>query len=179
MTYCDCYFLHRFVQSWRVKNNGEEVWPYGCYVKCTSNENLPTTPVSPVEPGQHTVISVQLRSPLELGSFQTKWRLYTSNGSCFGGKTFLSNICSHSYSSLNILFDYPTDTMWSIVQVTETGTLALTQQLSELRTNNMSDVPTAPKPIFEVHFVCNEFNVRFSINFSLSSPIGSANANRW
>lgn len=42
------------------------------------------------------------------------------------------------------------DTMWSIVQVTETGTLALTQQLSELRTNNMNDVPEAPKPIFEV-----------------------------
>lgn len=31
------------------------------------------------------------------------------------------------------------DTMWSIVQVCETGTLALTQQLSELRTNNEAE----------------------------------------
>lgn len=43
-------------------------------------------PVEPIEPGQCTVISVNLRSPCELGSFQTKWRLFTSNGSCFGGK---------------------------------------------------------------------------------------------
>lgn len=76
----------RFVQSWSVKNNGDEVWPYGCYIKCTSNESLPTTVVSPVEPGHCTVVSVKLRSPAELGSFQTKWRLFTSNGSCYGGK---------------------------------------------------------------------------------------------
>lgn len=80
------FWCFRFVQSWRVKNNSDEVWPYGCYIKCTSNENLPTTPVSPVEPGQCTVVSVKLRSPAEFGSFQTKWRLFTSNGSCFGGK---------------------------------------------------------------------------------------------
>lgn len=79
-------FICRFVQSWSVRNNGEEVWPYGCYIKSTSNENLPMVPVEPIEPGQCTVISVSLRSPCELGSFQTKWRLFTSNGSCFGGK---------------------------------------------------------------------------------------------
>lgn len=79
-------FEFRFVQSWSVKNNGDEVWPYGCYIKCTSNESLPTTAVSPVEPGHCTVVSVKLRSPAEFGSFQTKWRLFTSNGSCYGGK---------------------------------------------------------------------------------------------
>lgn len=81
--------LCSFVQSWRVKNNGDEVWPYGCYIKCTSSENLPTTAVSPIEPGHCTVVSVKLCSAAELGSFQTKWRLFTSNGSCFGGKFFL------------------------------------------------------------------------------------------
>lgn len=80
------FFIYRFVQSWSVRNNGEEAWPYGCYIKSTSNENLPVVPVEPIEPGQCTVISVNLRSPCELGSFQTKWRLFTSNGSCFGGK---------------------------------------------------------------------------------------------
>lgn len=39
--------------------------------------------------------------------------------------------------------------MWSIVQVTDTGTLALTQQLSELRTNNLNDV-SPPKQTVEV-----------------------------
>lgn len=75
----------RFVQSWRVKNNGDEVWPYGCYLKSTSSDNLPTTPIECVEPGHCTVVSVKLVSPPEIGSFQTKWRLFTSNGSCFGG----------------------------------------------------------------------------------------------
>lgn len=41
------------------------------------------------------------------------------------------------------------DTIWSIVQVTETGTLALTQQLAELRTNNV-EVTMLPKQTFEV-----------------------------
>lgn len=80
--------IHRFVQSWSVRNNGEEIWPYGCYIKSTSNENLPVVPVASIEPGQCTVISVNLQSPSELGSFQTKWRLFTSNGSCFGGMPF-------------------------------------------------------------------------------------------
>lgn len=79
-------FRCRFVQSWSVRNNGDEVWPYGCYLKCISGESLPVTPVAPIEPNTSTVISVKLTSPPELGSFQTKWRLFTSNGSCFGGK---------------------------------------------------------------------------------------------
>lgn len=43
----------------------------------------------------------------------------------------------------------PLDTMWSIVQVTESGTLALTQQLSQLHTNNSGEV-MAIKPALEV-----------------------------
>lgn len=39
--------------------------------------------------------------------------------------------------------------MWSIVQVTESGTLALTQQLSQLHTNNSGEV-MAIKPALEV-----------------------------
>lgn len=46
--------------------------------------------------------------------------------------------------------------MWSIVQVTESGTLALTQQLSELRTNNTADIPM-PKPTLEVWIISVDF----------------------
>lgn len=93
----------RFVQSWSVRNNGEEAWPYGCYIKCSSNESLPVVPVNPIEPGQCTVISVSLTSPSELGSYQTKWRLFTSNGSCFGGMTF---IFAFKYVCLSIAFSF-------------------------------------------------------------------------
>lgn len=95
-------YIFRFVQSWSVRNNGEEAWPYGCYIKSTSNENLPMVPVEPIEPGQCTVISVNLRSPCELGSFQTKWRLFTSNGSCFGGKWPII-----VFLSFPLLFSFP------------------------------------------------------------------------
>ncbi|XP_037029483.1 protein ILRUN [Bradysia coprophila] len=107
-----------FVQSWRIQNNGDEVWPNGCYLKCTSNYNQPDTPVHSLQPGEETVISVTLTSPDFSQSFQTKWRLCTSYGSYFG------------------------DTMWSIVQVKESGTLALTQQLLALRANNLESSTT-------------------------------------
>lgn len=37
--------------------------------------------------------------------------------------------------------------MWSIVQVTEGGTLALTQQLSELRTNNAAELSVSKQAL--------------------------------
>lgn len=51
---------------------------------------------------------------------------------------------------VSVFVSFFADTMWSIVQVTESGTLALTQQLSELRTNNTADIPM-PKPTLEVN----------------------------
>lgn len=115
----------RFIQSWNVKNTGDEAWPYGCYLKSTSCDSLPITPVNSIEPGDSIVISVTLTSPKEHGSYQTKWRLFTSNGSCFG------------------------DTIWAIVQVTETGTLALTQQLAQLKTNTSTELALIPKQPIE------------------------------
>lgn len=79
-------FVFSFVQSWRIQNNGDEVWPNGCYLKCTSNYNQPDTPVNSLQPGEETVISVTLTSPDFSQSFQTKWRLCTSYGTYFGGK---------------------------------------------------------------------------------------------
>lgn len=65
----------------------------------------------------------------------------------------LFSFCMH-FSPIEILIHvihFPsTDTIWSIVQVADTGTLALTQQLAQLRTNNMNEVATIPKQTFEV-----------------------------
>lgn len=80
--------------------------------------------------------------------------------------TFNSCVC--------LFFLFFADTMWSIVQVTESGTLALTQQLSELRTNNTADIPM-PKPTLEVNqwtlpflfthsYLCVNFMMKFYSN---------------
>ena len=77
--------LHSFIQSWKIQNNGDEAWPNGCYLKCTSNYNESDKPINSLQPGEETVISVTLTSPNHAISFQTKWRLCTSYGSFFGG----------------------------------------------------------------------------------------------
>lgn len=125
--------IYRFIQSWSVRNNGEEVWPYGCYIKSTSNENLPVVPVEPIEPGQCTVISVNLRSPCELGSFQTKWRLFTSNGSCFGGKwnlnyfsRLLSWFQSNDFGSIDCSINFAWH-WWNTKKFAEIDTTGVTQ----------------------------------------------------
>lgn len=124
-------------------------------MKSTSNENLPVVPIGSVEPGECTVVSVNLMSPPELGSFQTKWRLFTSNGSCFGGKYHLNHIDKLEVFFIYLLiftkFFIP-DTMWSIVQVTDSGTLALTQQLSELQTNAIAENPMSKPPLEVSHY---------------------------
>lgn len=67
---------------------------------------------------------------------------------------YVDYIVSIAYHLLFFVFRLFSDTMWSIVQVTESGTLALTQQLSELRTNNTADIPM-PKPALEVNIKQN------------------------
>lgn len=72
---------------------------------------------------------------------------------------FFTKIHSSIALLILILFDsmhFSSDTMWSIVQVTESGTLALTQQLSELRTNNAADVSVS-KPALEVKLFHHQF----------------------
>ncbi|KAJ6638178.1 Protein ILRUN [Pseudolycoriella hygida] len=103
-----------FIQSWRIQNSGDEDWPNGCFLKCT-NHSQPDTPVTSLRAGEQTVISVTLVSPNYAQTFQTKWRMCTSYGNYFG------------------------EAMWSIVQVKESGTLALTQQLMALRTSNLGN----------------------------------------
>lgn len=53
-----------------------------------------------------------------------------------------------------VLFYLIADTIWSIVQVTETGTLALTQQLAQLKTNTSNELALIPKQPIEVNIGC-------------------------
>lgn len=79
-----------FIQSWKIQNSGDDPWPPGCYLKCTSHPNETEIPINcTLQPAEETIISVSLVSPSTLGSFQTKWRLCTAYGSYFGGKYYL------------------------------------------------------------------------------------------
>nr|CAG4646544.1 EOG090X0CQ9 [Macrothrix elegans] len=98
-----------FVKTWKVANNGDERWPEGSYLAFTGGVNLSmqsTVPVSPLNPGEVTDISVDMVSPSLAGMYESKWRMATPSGSYFG------------------------DTIWVIISVAEGGTLALTQQLT-------------------------------------------------
>lgn len=135
-----CVRASSFRQSWKIQNSGEEAWPEGCYLKVlslneepvdtlacinhiqASNNNLPdfqrinlvesAVAVPALRPGNSTVCSVVLHSSAQPGgSFQAKFRLCTQNGNFFG------------------------DTLWSVLPVTEAGTLALTQQVHSLTTS--------------------------------------------
>lgn len=86
------YYICRFSQCFKVRNNGDEQWPLGCYLKCTSHTNLPILHLSSMDtneclhPAEETILTINLISPLEIGPFQTVWRLCTMNGIVFGGK---------------------------------------------------------------------------------------------
>ncbi|KAJ8676526.1 hypothetical protein QAD02_012313 [Eretmocerus hayati] len=108
----------KFRKSWRVQNSGTEPWPEGVTLTHTGGSRMGECTSVPVPclPAKETIeLSVELTSPPEVGTFQSKWRLMTSNGSYFG------------------------DIIWVIITVNESGTLAVTQQLHQLSTSHMND----------------------------------------
>lgn len=79
----------KFRKSWRVQNSGTEAWPEGVCLNFTAGIQMGECTRVPVPclPPQETVeLSVDFTSPSDLGVFQSKWRMMTSNGSYFGGK---------------------------------------------------------------------------------------------
>lgn len=100
----------QFTQSWLLENNGDIPWPQGSYLMSDRDSDAKML-VQPTSPKDTTVITVNLISPAELGRFITQFFLCTPNGSRFG------------------------PIIWSIVDVSDSGTLALTQQLSQLHTS--------------------------------------------
>ncbi|XP_034950115.1 protein ILRUN [Chelonus insularis] len=109
----------KFQKSWKVQNSGNESWPEGLCLQYTSGAvmgDCTKVDVPTLRPKEITEISVTLTSPNELGVFQSKWRMMTPSGSYFG------------------------DVIWVIITVSETGTLAVTQQLHQLSTSQSNDV---------------------------------------
>lgn len=101
-----------FRLSWLLQNNGEISWTVGTYLRDEMDQrryNLPG-----LAPNDTTLVTVDLISPPAMGPFSTKWNTCTANGTQFG------------------------ETIISVIDVCERGTLAITQQLSQLQ--SASDV---------------------------------------
>ncbi|XP_052900367.1 protein ILRUN [Anopheles moucheti] len=113
--------------TWLLQNNGDIAWPYGSYVSLRRNpammeENFPLSYedlkyfVPSLPPNDTVSVSVQLVSPSTEGFFETVWSIYTPNGTSFG-----ENITSR-------------------IEVSLDGTMAVTQQFSNLQTNSTADL---------------------------------------
>jgi len=105
----------QFVKTWRIQNNGSEIWPYGCQLKFVNGEKLGACDqchVRRISPGEHCDVSVNMTSPLQKGIYQGQWRMYTSNMQPFG------------------------DVIWVIITVEQGGLLGVTQQFSSFSTSH-------------------------------------------
>ncbi|XP_043478039.1 protein ILRUN [Leptopilina heterotoma] len=103
----------KFRKSWRIQNSGTETWPEGICLHHTGGAVMGCTsvPVPALASKDDMELSVTLTSPNEVGLFQSKWRMMTTNGCYFG------------------------DVIWVIITVSESGTLAVTQLLHQLSTS--------------------------------------------
>lgn len=109
----------QFTQSWLLENNGDVAWPSGCYLKLVSEINNDGKMfVPPIAPRDTHIITINLVSPSEVGQFKSQFCLCTPNGTTFG------------------------PIIWSVVDVSIAGTLALTQQLTQLHTSPQSPPKT-------------------------------------
>jgi len=107
--------LTDFTKTWTVMNTGNEPWPEGCTLRFTQGSRMSDgrsalsdrLEVGCLPPGEKCDISVSMRSPDKPGMFESQWRMATSAGAFFG------------------------DTIWVILSVEPSGTLALTQQMDK------------------------------------------------
>lgn len=109
----------QFTQSWLLENNGSVSWPEGCYLKLVSEINNDGKMFVPqIAPQDTHVLTLTLVSPSEVGQFKSQFCLCTPLGTTFG------------------------PIIWSVVDVSFAGTLALTQQLTELHTSAPKTQPS-------------------------------------
>jgi hypothetical protein len=102
-----------FTQSWLLENNGTVAWPQGCYLKLVSEINNDGKMFVPsIAPNDTHILTINLVSPVEFGQFKSQFCLCTPTGVTFG------------------------PIIWSVVDVSAAGTLALTQQLTQLHTSS-------------------------------------------
>lgn len=101
----------KFRKSWQIQNSGTETWPEGTVLHYTGGELMGDAKVDvpSLSPKETIEFGMTFTSPRELGVHQCKMRMMTVNGSYFG------------------------DIIWVIVTVSESGTLAVTQQLNDVQ----------------------------------------------
>lgn len=98
----------QFTQSWLLENNGNVTWPEGCYLKLVSEINNDGKMfVPPIAPQDTHILTINLVSPSEVGQFKSQFCLCTPTGATFG------------------------PIIWSVVDVSLSGTLALTQTVQQ------------------------------------------------
>jgi len=86
----------RFVKTWKVRNDGRDSWPQGCFVALADpkydeglrvclQSNIPFT----VSPGEEVDVSVEVEATQHPGRYLAYWRLSTAHGEQFGAKLVL------------------------------------------------------------------------------------------
>ncbi|XP_076063256.1 protein ILRUN [Oratosquilla oratoria] len=138
----------RFIKTWRIQNSGEEPWPSGCCLIFTGGERLGAGERvevgSPLAPGQFCDVSVEMVSPSATGLYSSKWRMTTTQGNFFG------------------------EAIWVIIQVDSGGTLALMQQMVNLKELGSPLHPSISAPSSTQH---NPFAPSlFQTNSDLTTP---------
>jgi hypothetical protein len=133
-----------FTKTWTLRNSGSTSWPAGCSLRLSSGHSMGLSTASPpkipqVTPSCTTNLTLQMTSPAEPGIYESQWRLATPTGAFFG------------------------DPIWAIVTVDPSGTMAVTQQLSDLKCQPMENhaVASAQRPTSptDAQF-CSEVNSR-------------------
>jgi hypothetical protein len=81
-----------FTKTWRLRNDGECVWPPGTAWVWISGDLLGAQ--SPVEvelaePGRIIDISVDMVSPMSPGTYRSYWRLQSPDGEFFGDQAYV------------------------------------------------------------------------------------------
>ena len=154
----DTCFYYSFVKTWKVANNGDDKWPEGSYLAFTGGVKLcmqNAVPVAPLNPGEVVDISVDMTSPSVPGTYESKWRMATPNGSYFGGQFMLMVFITWIIHTFLFCF---VDKIGVILSVAEGGTLALTQQLAHFNALGSVMPPSSPYNPFAAQDVGRQHN---------------------
>jgi len=113
-----------FTKTWSVCNTGPDPWPADTVLKFASGTDLSVSRLSmtgavvsvpALGQGQQTEISLGMRSPDTAGIYESRWRMWSVATGFFG------------------------DTIWVIITVETTGTMALTQQMDGVHFRQPAD----------------------------------------
>jgi hypothetical protein len=82
----------QFTKTWRMRNTGGEAWPEGTtltFLNGTQMTDQGSVEVGAVEPGDEVDVSVDMRAPMENGTFKGTWVLSTEGNHIPGGRIFV------------------------------------------------------------------------------------------